>query len=83
VLETLRNVTTTPRDKVKAFSFKGSGKSYSKLFDATERLLSWDNIAFMSRAVSTPQGTACRAGSPICGRAFAHGMGGAAGSCRL
>jgi hypothetical protein len=29
---------------VRDFSFKGSGGSYSKLFDGTEKVLSWDNI---------------------------------------
>ena len=33
VLEILRNPTTNPPDKVKAFSFKGAGGSYAKLFD--------------------------------------------------
>jgi hypothetical protein len=54
VLEILRNPTTNPPDKVKAFSFKGSGGSYAKLFDGTEKPVSWDNIVWMNRSISTP-----------------------------
>lgn len=54
VLEILRNPTTNPPDKVKAFSFKASGGSYAKLFDGTEKPVSWDNIVWMNRSVSTP-----------------------------
>ena len=51
VLDILRNVTTNPPDRVKEFSFKGSGGSYAKLFDGTERVLSWDNIVWLNRSV--------------------------------
>jgi len=54
VLDILRNVTTLPRDRVKEFSFKGSGGSYAKLFDGTERVLSWDNIVWLNRSVLQP-----------------------------
>jgi len=54
VLDILRNVTTTPPDRVKDFSFKGSGGSYAKLFDSTTKLLSWDNIIWINRSVSLP-----------------------------
>ena len=54
VLDILRNVTTTPPDRVKKFSFKGSGGSYAKLFDGTERVLSWDNLVWINRTVSQP-----------------------------
>ena len=54
VLEILRNPTTNPPDKVKAFSFKGSGGSYAKLFDGTEKPVSWDNVIWMSRSIATP-----------------------------
>ena len=54
VLDILRNVTTTPPDRVKKFSFKGSGGSYAKLFDGTERVLSWDNLVWLNRSVSQP-----------------------------
>jgi hypothetical protein len=52
VLDILRNATTNPPDRVKEFSFKGSGGSYAKLFDGTEKLLSWDNILWINRSVS-------------------------------
>ena len=54
VLDILRNVTTTPADRVKEFSFKGSGGSYAKLFDGTEKVLSWDNIVWINRSVLLP-----------------------------
>lgn len=54
VLDILRNVTTTPPDRVKEFSFKGSGGSYAKLFDGTEKALSWDNILWINRTVLVP-----------------------------
>jgi hypothetical protein len=54
VLDILRNVTTNPPDFVKEFSFKVGGGSYSKLFDGTEKLLSWDNILWINRTVSVP-----------------------------
>ena len=54
VLDVLRNVTTNPRDRVLEFSFKGSGGSYAKLFDGTEKSLSWDNILWINRSVLVP-----------------------------
>ena len=54
VLDILRNVTTTPPDRVREFSFKAGGGSYAKLFDGTERLLSWDNILWLNRLVQLP-----------------------------
>ncbi len=54
VLDILRNVTTTPPDRVKEFSFKASGGSYSKLFDGSEKVLSWDNILWIHRSVLLP-----------------------------
>lgn len=54
VLDILRNVTTTPRDRVKAFSFSGGGGRYAALFDGTERVLSWDNIVWLNRSVLVP-----------------------------
>lgn len=53
-LDILRNTTTTPPDRVKTFSFKGSGGSYAKLFDGTEKLLSWDHIVWIDRTVLKP-----------------------------
>jgi hypothetical protein len=54
VLDILRNVTTNPADRVKEFSFKAGGGTYSKLFDGTEKLLSWDNIVWINRSVLIP-----------------------------
>jgi hypothetical protein len=39
---------------VKEFSLKAGGGNYSKLFDGTEKLLSWDNILWINRSVSLP-----------------------------
>lgn len=54
VLDILKNVTTNPPDRVKEFSLKGGGGSYSKLFDGTEKVLSWDNFIWFNRTVSVP-----------------------------
>jgi hypothetical protein len=54
VLEILRNVTTSPPDRVKQYSFKGSGGSFAALFDGTEQTVSWDNILWMMRTVAVP-----------------------------
>jgi hypothetical protein len=54
VLEILRNPTTNPPDRVKAFSFKGGGGSYAKLFDGTEKPVSWDNVIWMNRSITQP-----------------------------
>jgi hypothetical protein len=54
VLDILKNVTTNPPDRVKEFSFTASGGSYSKLFEGTPKVLSWDNIIWLNRSVSLP-----------------------------
>src|SRR5215510_11074607 len=54
VLDILRNATTNPPDRVKEFSFKGSGGTYAKLFDASLKVLSWDNIVWINRSVFLP-----------------------------
>jgi hypothetical protein len=54
VLDILRNTTTNPPDRVKEFTLKTSGGSYDKLFDSTVKVLSWDNILWINRSVSTP-----------------------------
>jgi hypothetical protein len=54
VLDILRNTTTNPPDRVKDFTFKGSGGAYAKLFDGTEKSLSWDNILWINRTVLVP-----------------------------
>jgi hypothetical protein len=55
VLDILRNTTTNPADRVKEYSFKAGGGSFAKLFDGTEKALSWDNILWLNRTVSVPQ----------------------------
>lgn len=54
VLDIVRNATTNPPDRVKEFSFKGSGGSYAKLFEGAEKVLSWDNILWINRTVLLP-----------------------------
>jgi hypothetical protein len=54
VLDILRNATTTPPDRVREFSFKAGGGSYARLFDGTEKALSWDNILWINRSVFLP-----------------------------
>ena len=54
VLDILRNTTTNPPDRVKEFSLKAYGGIYDKLFDKTVKVLSWDNIPWLSRTVSNP-----------------------------
>jgi len=54
VLDILRNTTTNPPDRVKEFSLKAAGGSYAKLFDGTEKILSWDNIVWIHRTVLLP-----------------------------
>jgi hypothetical protein len=55
ILDILRNTTTTPPDRVQAYSFKAGGGSLAKLFDGTERALSWDNVIWLDRTVSVPK----------------------------
>lgn len=52
VLDIIRNPTTNPPDRVKEFSFKASGGSYAKIFDGTERVVSWDNIIWINRTIT-------------------------------
>jgi len=54
VLDILKNVTTTPADRVKEFSFQAGGGSYARLFDGTQKVLSWDNIVWINRSVLLP-----------------------------
>ena len=54
VLDILKNVTTTPKDRVKDFSLVLSGGNFSKLFDGTQSVLSWDNILWINRSVLVP-----------------------------
>lgn len=52
VLDILKNVSTNPPDRVTSFSFKGGGGSLARLFDGTERVLSWDNVLWMNRTIA-------------------------------
>jgi hypothetical protein len=54
VLDILRNVTTSPPDRVREFSFSAGGGRYAGLFDGSERVLSWDNIVWLNREVLSP-----------------------------
>lgn len=54
MLDIMRNVTTTPPDRVREFSFEAGGGRYAELFDGTEKLLSWDNILWLNRDVFLP-----------------------------
>lgn len=54
VLDMVRNLTTTPPDHVKEFSFKASGGAYAKLFDGTEKVVAWDNFLWVNRTVLLP-----------------------------
>ncbi len=51
VMEIIRNPTTNPPDRVKEYTFKGSGGAFAKIFDGTERTVSWDNVIIMNRAI--------------------------------
>ena len=53
-IDITRNATTNPPDRVKEFSLKAGGGSYAKLFDGKEKLLSWDNILWVTRSISLP-----------------------------
>lgn len=55
VTDITRNVTTTPADRVKNFTFSAGGGKLAALFDGTEKPLSWDSQRSYSRTVSTPQ----------------------------
>jgi hypothetical protein len=52
VLFVLRNATTNPPDHVKEFTFTARGGSYAKIFDGTQKSLSWDNIIWVNRTIS-------------------------------
>jgi hypothetical protein len=54
MLEILRNTTTNPPDKVKSFSLKIGGGSFEKFAPGQEKPLSWDNIVWVNRQISTP-----------------------------
>lgn len=53
-LDILRNVTTTPRDRVKEFSYAAVGGRLSALFDGKEKVLSWDSFPYYNRTIQAP-----------------------------
>ena len=54
VIDIARNVTTTPPDRVKEFSYSAGGGAIASLFDGTEKVLSWDSFPWYSRTVMAP-----------------------------
>jgi hypothetical protein len=54
VIDITRNVTTTPPDRVKEFSYSAGGGAIGTLFDGTEKVLSWDSFPWYSRTVLAP-----------------------------
>ncbi len=54
-LDIMKNVTTTPADRVKKFDIKVTGGMWGDMFPATGApVLSWDAIAWTSRTVFLP-----------------------------
>lgn len=54
VIDIARNVTTTPPDRVKEFSYTAGGGAIASLFDGTEKVLSWDSFPWYNRTVLAP-----------------------------
>ena len=54
VIDIARNVTTTPPDRVKEFSYSAGGGAIASLFDGTEKVLSWDSFPWYNRTVLAP-----------------------------
>jgi hypothetical protein len=50
-LDITRHGTAKPPDRVKNFSFQGSGGGYSKLFEDTTKVFSWDNFDWFNRSL--------------------------------
>lgn len=48
-----RNLATNPPDRVTQFSYKVSGGKFGKLFDGSEKILSWDSQPVYGRAIGT------------------------------
>ena len=53
-LDIMRNVSVQVPDHVKEFSYKAGGGRYAALFDGSEKVLSWDLIAFHNRSMYKP-----------------------------
>lgn len=54
VLDIKRNATTKPTDRVKEFSLQIGGGSWARIFDGSQKMLSWDHILWISRTVLKP-----------------------------
>jgi hypothetical protein len=54
VLDVVRNASTNPPDRVKEFSLKVGGGTWDKIFNGSQRMLSWDNVVWISRTVLKP-----------------------------
>jgi hypothetical protein len=54
VIDIARNVTTTPPDRVKEFSYSAGGGAIAGLFDGTEKVLSWDSFPWYNRTILAP-----------------------------
>jgi hypothetical protein len=55
VTDILRNVTTTPPDRVKSYSLTAGGGRFASLFNGKEKPLSWDSQRSYVRNVSVPE----------------------------
>lgn len=53
-LDIMKNVTTTPPDRVKEWDIKISGGMWGEMFPATAPVLSWDGIQWSNRTVFLP-----------------------------
>jgi hypothetical protein len=54
VLDILRNVTTTPPDRVHEFLFTCVGGSYASICDGSQKVLSWNTVQWINRQVLQP-----------------------------
>ena len=50
----LRNVATSPPDRVHEFSFTCVGGIFATVCDGTQKVLSWDNILWNNRQIFQP-----------------------------
>jgi hypothetical protein len=51
LFDVLRNVTTTPSDRVHEFSFTCVGGSFANICDGSQKVLSWDAVQMISREI--------------------------------
>jgi hypothetical protein len=55
VTDIMRNITTTPPDRVKHYTFSAGGGKFAALFDGKQKPLSWDSQRGYARSVSLPE----------------------------